>query len=113
MSSFKKTWSNIQDYVSQNSSLYPGRNVTVKFKMFNGIDEGISEAIDFFGKENIKIEKRTDNEYGESFLFSVDTNDRAASEFAKINAKYVEIISPEYLRNELLETFKIAYERMC
>lgn len=113
MKSIKKTWSNIQDYVSQNSFLYPGRNVTVKFKMFNGIEEGISEAVDFFGKENIKIEKISDKDYGDMFLFSVDTNDRAALEFAKTNAKYVEVITPEYLRNELLETFKNAYERLC
>ena len=57
MRSFKKTWSNIQDYVSQNSSLYPGRNITAKFKMYNEIEESISEAVDFFGKEDPSVDK--------------------------------------------------------
>ena len=113
MRSFKKTWSNIQDYVSQNSSLYPGRNITAKFKMYNEIEESISEAVDFFGKENVRIEKSTDKDQGKVLIFTVDTNDRAMLEFSKTYAKNVEVISPDYLRNELIEIFKTAYERMC
>ncbi len=113
MKTFKKTWSNIQDYVSQNSFLYPGRNVTAKFKMFNEVEESISEAIDYFGKENVRIEKIYDKDQSNILMFTVDTNDRAMLEFAKTNARNVEVIKPDYLRDELVEIFKTAYERMC
>ena len=95
-------WKTIQDYVNQNSSLCPGRKVKAKFKMEND-REAISEAIDYFGKKNLRIK---DSE------FTVETNDRTLIEFAKKYAKEVEVIEPEYLREELTDIFKQAYEKM-
>ena len=108
MRTFKKTWSNVQDYVSQNSSLCPGRNINAKFRLLSESDDVLSDVIDYFGKENLRIE----NELDGGFIITVDTNDRAMSEFAKLNVKNVEVIQPDYLRGELLELFKSAYERM-
>ncbi len=112
MSTFKKSWSNIQDYVSQNSSLYPGRNLTAKIKLYDKSDEVLSEAIDCFGKENVRIEKVSDENQKEGYLLTVDTNDNAVIEFTKTYASCVEVIKPDYLREEILEIFKAAYERM-
>ena len=112
MSTFKKSWSNIQDYVSQNSSLYPGRNLTAKIKLYDKSDEVLSEAIDCFGKENVRIEKVSDENQKEGYLLTVDTNDNAVIEFTKTYASCVEVVEPAYLREEILEIFKAAYERM-
>ena len=112
MSTFKKSWSNIQDYVSQNSSLYPGRNLTAKIKLYDKSNEVLSEAIDCFGKENVRIEKVSDENQKEGYLLTVDTNDNAVIEFTKTYASCVEVIKPDYLREEILEIFKAAYERM-
>jgi len=81
--------------------------------MFNEVEESISEAIDYFGKENVRIEKIKDKDQSNILMFTVDTNDRAMLEFAKTNARNVEVIKPDYLRDELVEIFKTAYERMC
>ena len=112
MRTFNKSWSNIQDYVIQNSSLCPGRNITAKFKMVNKVGEGISEVIDYFRKENVRIEELSNQSCNMEYLFTVNTNDRSMLEFAKKYASNVEVIEPDYLRKELLEIFKMAYERM-
>ena len=96
-------WKTIQDYVNQNSSISPGRKVSAKFKMENSKNT-ISEAIDYFGKNNIKIRNS---------IFSVETNDRALIEFAKRYAKEVEVLEPEYIREELIDIFRNAYNKMA
>lgn len=112
LKSFDRTWSNIRDYVSQNSALCPGRSITAKFKVDSDTEEGISDVIDYFGKENVRIEILSDEGQKQTYLFSVNTNDRSMLEFAKTHAGNVTVLQPDYLREELLETFKTAYERL-
>ena len=87
---------------SQNSSLNPGRKVRAKFTVENSSDV-ISEAIDYFGKNNISIRDS---------VFIVDTIDSSMIEFAKLYAKEVEVIEPQYIRDELIEIFREVYEKM-
>ena len=129
LSIINKEWSTIQEYVSQNSSLFPGRSIRAKFKMIGGGEGSISDAIDYFGKKNIvRIEpfqdQRTEAPKPDGFLkdsrdyahkhylFTVKTNDQAMMEFAKTHAHLVEVIEPIELRDELCEIFKAAYERL-
>ena len=97
---------NILDYVRQNSTLSSGRIIKAKFKMVNE-ENGISEAIDFFGKQNIRMKVEKSN-----YIFTVNTNDRAMIEFAKMHLTEVEILEPQYLRDEMADMLKSAYDRM-
>ncbi len=96
-----------------------GRIVKAKFRIVNG-KKGISETIDYFGKENIKIsieeseninEKKGDKHFL-NYIFSVNTNDRSMIEFAKRHLDEVEVLEPKYLRDEMHDMLKSAYERM-
>ena len=101
---------NILEYVRKNSTLSSGRIIKAKFKMVNG-KNSISDVIDFFGKENIRM--TVENIEGSfNYNFTVNTNDRSMMEFAKKYINEVEIISPNYLRDEMKDMLKAAYERM-
>ncbi len=126
LQTFKKEWGNILDYASQNSSLSPGRAITAKFKMEKGLDGDISDAIDYFGKENIRIQKvkveipesgknlkKSSEDDSTSYICTVKTNDRAMMEFAKSYAREVEVLEPDYLREDMMNLFKSAYEKMA
>lgn len=125
LNDYNKNWRSIQDYFRQNNSLSCGRAVRAKFKVINGSDGTISDAIDYFGKENIRIEEKKIDSYGQNksikgtedngdigYFFTVKTNDRAMMEFAKLYAGEVEVLEPEYLREDMLRMFKAAYEKM-
>ena len=121
-------WNNILDYSLQNTSLAAGRKILAKFKMNEGFDGHISDAIDFFGKENVRIEtieeetleeprpdgymKEPTLVKTESYLVTAKTNDGSLREFAKLYAREVEVLEPKYMRDEMLDTFRMAYERM-
>jgi|GEM_PF-1394421 len=105
------SWNNVFDYARQNSSLSPGRSITAKLVFKNDQDGNLSDAIDYFGKANIRIEK-SENAVSGEYRLVVRTNDRAMKEFAKTYARNVVVLEPEYLREELCEIYRIAYETL-
>ena len=110
LQSVDRTWSSIQDYVSQNSALYSGRNISAKFEIIGEWEECISDAIDYFGKENIRIQKIKKDASDPVYIFTANTNDRAMEHFVLQRLTQVRVLKPEKLRNSIRKKLKEAVE---
>ncbi len=115
-----------QEYAALNADLSSGRTINASFRLttrmtgvFSKIrrkDCDISDVIDYFGKSNVTIREEGTTAAPEgkqvTYLVYAKTNDGALRDFAKANIESVEILTPEYMRDELRQVLKTAYERM-
>lgn len=100
----------VQEYMRENPSLASGHTVYAKFRLTEGRRCTISDAIDHFGKGNVKVycENPDANREPKSYIVSVRVNDGAMRDFALRNTPDVEVLKPDGLRNEIREAYRKA-----
>lgn len=101
----------MQEYIRENPSLASGHTVRAEFRLVEGGKCTISDAIDHFGKGNVRVQcENPDAAWGEpkSYVVKVRVNDGALRDFALRNTPDVEVIKPESLRDEMYEAYRKA-----
>lgn len=105
---------NVWEYARENPTLSPGHAVRARLRLADCGEDDLSDAIDFFGRGSVRIEPegpRRDGGRG-PYVASVRASIGAVREFAMRKARCVEVLEPESLRNELVETYRAALGRM-
>ena len=102
----------MQEYIRENPSLASGHSVRAKFRLTEGERCTISDAIDHFGKGNVRVHCENPGAGGEprSYIVSVRVNDGDMRDFALRNTPDVEVLKPDALREEIREAHRRALE---
>ena len=101
----------MQEYIRENPTLASGHTVRAKFRLTEGERCTISDAIDHFGKGNVRVQcENSDAALREpkSYIVSLRVNDGALRDFALRNTPDVEVLKPESLREEIREAYRKA-----
>lgn len=101
----------VQEYIRENPTLASGHTVRAKFRLTEGERCTISDAIDHFGKGNVRVQcENPDAALREpkSYIVSLRVNDGALRDFALRNTPDVEVLRPESLRDEIREAYRKA-----
>ncbi len=93
---------NLNEYMKEHIYMYSSGNENVTFKIVKAM---ISDVLDMFG-DNVKFKDETDTHV----TVMTKVNVRSMKQFAKNFAPDVEVIKPEYLREEIKEELKKALE---
>ena len=94
---------NLPKHMAEHIYMFSGESIFVKFWAENFM---IDALVDWFGKD-FKILQKTD----EKILIRVKVNETAMKFWAMQYGEYIEIISPERLRNEIRLTAKEIFEK--
>ena len=98
---------NLPKHMAEHIYMFCGESVPVKIKTTSDM---MDDLIDWFGKDFHIIEEKND---GRDIIISVMCNYNAMFYWALQYGAYVEVISPQRLRDELADTIKGMYERYC
>lgn len=103
----------IQEFIEQNPNLELGPTVRATFLVNASGCEVADELIDLFGKVQVdgKI-NRFSREGKETCKVTVNGNKTTIRDFALRNGDKIELLQPESLRKELLETFEAAAKKL-
>lgn len=94
---------NLPKHMAEHIYMFAGDSVTAEFRAKCGI---VSEIIDWFGMEAV-----FSNDNGDTVDVRVRVNEEAMLYWALQYGRYVEILSPEGLRNRVCETAKVIAEK--
>ena len=105
---------NIQEYLRENPSLKSGRAINAEFLLTEGSDCSLTDVIDHFGQRSIRKASKLSEKSSEPSVYAiaVRTNSGAMRDFALRHAKNIAVTGPEDLRDDLMGTYRLAYERM-
>lgn len=105
---------NMQEYARENPSLSPGHAVQAKFRLREGKRCSVSDAIDYFGKANVRVfvEERDSQGNPTVYIVSAKVNDGAVRDFVLSNTPDIELLKPDKLRKEIESAYRTALERM-
>lgn len=101
----------VQEYLEHNPDLELGHSIRAIFLIGDHGSETADELVDLFGKINVSGKLDRTNS-GDTCTVTVTGNKTTIRDFALRNAGKVELLKPEDLRNELLETFEAAAEKL-
>ena len=97
---------NVLAHLTHNPSLSSGHTVTAKISLSDGSRFGISDVIDFFGRDGVRSASKS-CEKGR-LIAVVRANSGALKEFALMHPADVEILEPEDIRECLKDVFQAA-----
>lgn len=101
-------------YMGTNRHLKSGYNLHAKLLLFEDAKDTANELYDLFEKAVFEADKTSDQngDSEQTYIASVFGNNMMIRDFALRNADRVELIEPTELRNELLDIFERASDRI-
>lgn len=98
----------MQEYSRQNPSMKTGYSVLVKFKLIPNWRCTLTEVVDYFGKDNVRVKLEQKGGLNQPAIYagSVRVNYESMRDFALRNTPCIEVIEPAELRDDLEKVYQ-------